>query len=74
MKKALGLIELLIVAVIIIILYFSIFAVPKSGRKNPFDDNSNIQNQENIIDNKIQEIEESKLLKNRIEQNLKEGY
>ncbi len=74
MKKAAGLIELLIVVVIIIVLYFSFFAGPKAGRKNPFDDNSNIKNQEDVIDNKIQEIEDTKMVKQKIEQNLKEGY
>lgn len=74
MKKAAGLIELLIVVVIIIVLYFSFFAGPKAGRNNPFDDNSNIKNQEEVIDNKIQEIEDTKMIKQKIEQNLKEGY
>lgn len=74
MKKAVGLLEFLIVVVIVLVLYFCFFAGPKVGRKNPFDDNVNIQDQENIIDDKIQEIEDTKLMKQRIEQNLKEGY
>lgn len=74
MKKAAGLLELLIVLVIIIVLYFSFFAGPKTGRKNPFDDGSNLKDQQEIIDDKINEIENTKLLKQKIEQNLKEGY
>ena len=74
MKNAAGMLELLIVIIIITVLYFSFFADPKTGRKDPFNDNVNIQNQEEIIDSKIQEIEDSKLLKQKIESNLKENY
>lgn len=74
MKKAVGLLESLVVIIIIIVLYFSFFAGPKVGRKNPFDDNVNIQNQEEIVNDKIQEIEDTKLLKKQIEQNLKDSY
>lgn len=74
MKNAAGMLELLIVIIIITVLYFSFFAGPKTGRKDLFNDNVNIQNQEEIIDSKIQEIEDSKLLKQKIESNLKENY
>ena len=74
MKNAAGMLELLIVIIIITVLYFSFFAGLKTGRKDPFNDNVNIQNQEEIIDSKIQEIEDSKLLKQKIESNLKENY
>ena len=74
MKNAAGMLELLIVIIIITVLYFSFFVFSKTGRKDPFNDNVNIQNQEEIIDSKIQEIENSKLLKQKIESNLKENY
>lgn len=73
MKNAFGIIELLIVVVLITVLYFTCFH-SNYGRSNPFDDNSKINNQSELIDKKIQDIEETKALKNRIEENLKEGY
>lgn len=73
MKKAFGILELLIVVVILTVLYFSFIAGPKVGRKNPFDDNVNLENTENIIDSKIEDIQNTKQLKQRIENNLQEG-
>lgn len=72
MKHAFGVLELLIVVVIIVIIYFTCFH-SQYGRKNPFDDNSRINSQQEMIDTKIQEIEDTKALKQRIEQNLNEG-
>ncbi len=73
MKKAVGLLELLIVLVVIIVVYFTCFH-PNYGRSNPFDDNVKINSQKEIIDTKIQEIEDTKALKQRIENNLNKGY
>jgi hypothetical protein len=71
MKKAFGLIEILIVLVIFISLYFACFKTHK--RLNPFDDGvSNEQVQQ--IDKKIDEIEQTKLMKQRIEQNLNKEF
>lgn len=72
MRKAIGLLEILIVLVVIIILYFTCFH-SNYGRSNPFDDNSRVNNQSQIVDDKINEIEETKALKEKIEQNLREG-
>ncbi len=74
MKKAFGLAELLIVVVIIIVVYFTCFAGNKYGRKNPFDDGQGVNVEQEVFDDKIQQIESSKALKQRIENNLKEGY
>lgn len=74
MKKALGLVELLIVTVIAAILYVTVFSGSRYGRKNPFDDGTKIKNQQEIVDDKINEIEQSKALKQKIESNLQEGY
>lgn len=73
MKNAFGMLELLIVIVVVIILYFTCFH-SKYGRSNPFDDNSKINSQQEFIDDKIQDIQDSKALKRKIEDNLKEGY
>lgn len=73
MKNAFGIVELLIVVVLITVLYFTCFH-SNYGRSNPFDDNSKINDQSELIDKKLQDIEETKALKNRIEENLKEGY
>ena len=56
MKKAFGILELLIVVIIAIVVYFTCFH-HKYGRSNPFDDNSKIEQQSQMIDDKIQDIE-----------------
>jgi len=73
MKKAFGMLEFLIVIVIITVLYFSCFH-SKYGRSNPFDDNAKIQTEQEVINDKIQDIENSKTLKRNIENNLNEAY
>jgi Na+/melibiose symporter-like transporter len=71
MKKAFGLIELLIVLIIFISLYFACFKTHK--RINPFDDGST-QEKVQQIDKKINEIEQTKLMKQKIEQNLNKEF
>lgn len=73
MKKAFGLLESLIVIVVVIILYFTCFH-SNFGRKNPFDDNAKLNSQQEIVDDKIKDIEDSKALRKRIEENLNKGY
>lgn len=73
MKKAFGLLEILIVTVIIIVVYFTCF-YSSYGRKDPFDDNSQVNTKTEMIDDTIKDIEDNKALKKRIENNLKEGY
>ncbi len=74
MKKAFGVLELLIVIIIAITLYFTVFAGNKYGRKNPFDDGANLNSQQKIINDKIDEIENTKELKHKIEENLNKDY
>lgn len=74
MKKAFGALELLIVIIIIIVLYFTIFAGNKYGRKNPFDDGAKLNSQQEFVNDKINEIENTKALKQKIEENLNKGY
>ncbi len=73
MKKAFGVLELLIVLVIIIVIYFTCFT---NGTKNlnPFDDSARIKSQKEIVNDKIKDIENTKAIKERIENNLREGY
>lgn len=71
-EHAVGILELLIVIFLAIIIYFTCFH-SQYGRKNPFADNSRINSQQEIIDTKIQEIENTKALKKQIEKNLSEG-
>ncbi len=73
MKKAFGMIEFLVIIIVIIILYFTCFR-SDFGRSNPFDDNAKIDSQQEIIDEKIQGIEDNKALRKRIEENLNKGY
>ncbi len=73
MKKAFGLVEILIVCVVIIIL-FVICLKPNSSRNNPFEELKEVNTQSQIIDEKIKTIEDTKALKNKIEENLQKGY
>ncbi len=73
MRKAFGAVELLLVIVVITILYFTCFH-SNYGRSNPFDDNAKINSQQEVIDDKIQQIEDTKALRKRIEENLNKGY
>lgn len=72
MRKAFGLLELLIVLVIGIIIYFMCIQ-PNYGNKNPFDDRARVNTQKEIINDKIQDIEKTQEIKRQIEQNLGEG-
>ena len=73
MKKAFGVLELLIVVIIVIVVYFTCFK-SNYGRSNPFDDNAKDKTQSQMVDDKIQEIEDTKALKEKIEHNWKEDY
>lgn len=73
MKNAFGLFEILLVTVIIIVVYFTCFNSPY-GRKDPFDDNFQVNTKSEMIDDTIKDIEDNKALKKRIQNNLKEGY
>ncbi len=72
MRRAFGVLELLIVLVVIIVIYFSFFH-SQYGRKNPFDDNYRVNSQQELIDSKIQDIENSKAIRKQIEDNLNKG-
>ncbi len=61
MKKAFGMLELLIVAVIVIVLYFTCFH-SNYGRSNPFDDNARINSQKEIVVYLFKEVEISKAM------------
>ncbi len=71
-KHAVGIFELLIVIILVIIIYFTCFH-SQYGRKHPFADNSKINSQQELIDTKLQEIEDTKALKKQIGKNLYEG-
>ncbi len=74
MKKAAGLLELLIVIVVIIVLYLA-YSNGQGGRKNPFEEQREIKTKQEIVNTKLKEIESKKQLRDKIEQNLiKESY
>ena len=73
MRKALGLVEVLLVLVVVVGVYFMCFH-PKYGRSNPFADNQKIKTQRQLVDDKLKDIEDAKALRKRIEQNLNKGY
>ena len=72
MKKAFGIAELLIIAVIIIVIFIS-FRV-NSVRKSPFDELKEVNTQSQEIEARIKSVEETKALRNKIEENLQKGY
>lgn len=73
MKKALGVVELLIVIVIILAIYFACFN--NKSAKNPFEEQKEIKTKQEMVDSKLKEIENSKAIRERIEQNLnRENY
>ena len=75
MKRAFGLVEIIIVVVLMIVLYFTCFAgVSKNGRQNPFSDGQDVKSRQELVDEKVRQIEDTKALKQKIEQNLQEGY
>ena len=73
MKKAFGLIELLIVVIIIITVYFTCFR-SSYGRSNPFEEQTRVKTQQQVVEDKIQQIEDTKALQKKIENNLNEEF
>lgn len=73
MKRAFGLAEILIVGILILTVYLICFH-QKYGRSNPFSDNEKINSQQQLVDEKLKDIEKSKELKQRIENNLNKGF
>ena len=74
MRKAFGVLELLVVVVIVIILYFACFH-SQYGKTNPFVDNVNeVKTKQQMVDDKLKEIEQSKAIKEQIEKNLNGDY
>lgn len=71
-RHAVGILELLIVIILAVMIYFTCFH-SQYGRKHPFADNSKINSQQELIDTKLQEIENTKALKKQIGKNLYEG-
>lgn len=74
MKKAFGMIELLFVLIVIIVIYFTCFH-SQYGRSNPFADNvKQIKTKQEVINDKINEIEKAKTLEKQIQKNLDGEY
>ena len=70
MRRAFGVVELLIVSVIIIVVYFACFYNPNS-RTNPLVDNVNdIKTKQQMVDDKLNEIQQTRMLKDRMDHNL----
>lgn len=74
MKDAFGSAEIFVVLLIITVLYCTCFARSKYGRSNPFDDGQGINIKKEILDEKVQQVEYAKSLREKIENNLKQGY
>ena len=61
MKKAVGMVEILLVIVVVTAIYFMCFH-PKYGRSNPFADNEKIKSQQELVDDKLKDIEVKEFL------------
>lgn len=72
MKTAFGLLELVIVLLVIIILYFTC-GNSNIANLNIFSKKSEIRQQKVIIDDKIKDIEKTKALREQIERDLQKG-
>ena len=72
MKKAIGILEILVVLVILLVLVFLVFN-PKSSKPNPIQELKEVQTNTQIIDDKIDEIQETKILKEKIEKDIQES-
>ena len=74
MKKAMGLVELLIVVIVIAVIYFTCFH-SNGGRKNPFEEQIHLKSTQELVDKKLESIQSQKAIKDKIEQNLnRENY
>lgn len=74
-KRAFGISELLFVIVIFIMIYLVCFRTPAGRNRNPFEEQTKVRTQQEAVNQKIKEIENTKAIKDRIEQNLnRESY
>ncbi|MBE7712540.1 MAG: prepilin-type N-terminal cleavage/methylation domain-containing protein [Cyanobacteria bacterium SIG26] len=74
MQKGFGLFELLIVIFIIVVLYVTMFFGKKSPVDKYIEHSTQVQTQQQLINDKIQEIENLKSNRINIEKNMYEGY
>ena len=74
MQKGFGLFELLIVIFIIVVLYVTMFFGKKSPVVKYIEHSTQVQTQQQLINDKIQEIENLKSNRINIEKNMYEGY
>ena len=72
MKKAFGILELLIVLVVIVIL--TLMLGKGGGRNNPFDEIKEVKSKQQMVDEKLEQINRTKQLKEQIEKNLQQNY
>jgi len=74
MRRAFGAIELLIVLVIIIVVYFACFH-SQFKDSNPLAENAkDIKTKQQMVDDKLNEIDKTRQLQQKLEQNMNEGY
>lgn len=75
MKKAFGLAQLIIVIAVIAVIYFIFLRSPAGKTRNPFEEQTQVQTKKEIVNKRIKDIENTKAIKERIEQNLnRENY
>jgi len=75
MKKAFGFVQIIIVIAIIAVVYFVFLRTPGGNTRNPFEEQTQVQAKKEVVNQKIKDIENTKAIKERIEQNLnRENY
>lgn len=75
MKKAFGLAQIIIVIAVIAAIYFIFLRTPAGKTRNTFEEQTQVQTKKEIVNKKIKDIENTKAIKERIEQNLnRENY
>lgn len=74
MRRAFGAIELLIAIIVIIVIYFACFH-SQFKNSNPLVENVNdIKTKQQQIDDKLNEIEKTRQLQQKIEKDMSESY
>ena len=74
LRRAFGSVELIFVIIIILVVYYTCFH-NQYGRSNPFADAKQLKTKQQVVDDKLEEIQNSKTLMNeQIKKNLEGEY
>lgn len=74
MRRAFGVVELLVVIVVLIILYFACFHNPGVQTNPLVNDVNEVKTKQQMVDDKLNEIQQTKMLKEKMDRNLNDEY